>query len=193
MKSNMINFLMFAVGAAIGSAVTWKLVKTKYERIANEEIGSVKEVFSRRNKKEKEPEEIEHGTVAHMLETKPDDVSKYADMLEELKYNEKGENDMKNADPYVISPDEFAELDDYQTVSLNYYADGVVADDIDEVVENVGSLIGWDSLNHFGEYEDYSVFVRNDALKTDFEILLDTRNYSDVIRLSPYRVETDDE
>lgn len=193
MKSNMINFLMFAVGAAIGSAVTWKLVKTKYERIANEEIESVKEVFSRRNKKEKEPEEIEHGTVAHMLETKPDDVSKYEAMLEELKYNEKGENDMKNADPYVISPDEFAELDDYQTVSLNYYADGVVADDIDEVVENVGSLIGWDSLNHFGEYEDYSVFVRNDALKTDFEILLDTRNYSDVIRLSPYQVETDDD
>lgn len=193
MKSNMINFLMFAVGAAIGSAVTWKLVKTKYERIANEEIESVKEVFSRRNKKEKEPEEIEHGTVAHMLETKPDNVSKYAAMLEELKYNEKGENDMKNADPYVISPDEFAELDDYQTVSLNYYADGVVADDIDEVVENVGSLIGWDSLNHFGEYEDYSVFVRNDALKTDFEILLDTRNYSDVIRLSPYQVETDDD
>lgn len=193
MKSNIINFLMFAVGAAIGSAVTWKLVKTKYERIANEEIESVKEVFSRRNKKEKEPEEIEHGTVAHMLETKPDDVSEYAAMLEELKYNEKGENDMKNADPYVISPDEFAELDDYQTVSLNYYADGVVADDIDEVVENVGSLIGWDSLNHFGEYEDYSVFVRNDALKTDFEILLDTRNYSDVIKLSPYRVETDDE
>lgn len=193
MKSNMINFLMFAVGAAIGSAVTWKLVKTKYERIANEEIESVKEVFSRRNKKEKEPEEIEHETVAHMLETKPDDVSKYEAMLEELKYNEKGENDMKNADPYVISPDEFAELDDYQTVSLNYYADGVVADDIDEVVENVGSLIGWDSLNHFGEYEDYSVFVRNDALKTDFEILLDTRNYSDVIRLSPYQVETDDD
>lgn len=193
MKSNMINFFMFAVGAAIGSAVTWKLIKTKYERIANEEIESVKEVFSRRNKKEKEPEEIEHGTVAHMLETKPNDVSKYAAMLEELKYNEKGENDMKNADPYVISPDEFAELDDYQTVSLNYYADGVVADDIDEVVENVGSLIGWDSLNHFGEYEDYSVFVRNDALKTDFEILLDTRNYSDVIRLSPYQVETDDD
>lgn len=193
MKSNMINFLMFAVGAAIGSAVTWKLVKTKYERIADEEIESVKEVFSRRNKKEKESEEIEHETVAHMLETKPDDVSKYSDMLEELKYNEKGENDMKNADPYVISPDEFAELDDYQTISLNYYADGVVADDIDEVVENVGSLIGWDSLNHFGEYEDYSVFVRNDALKTDFEILLDTRNYSDVIRLSPYQVETDDD
>ena len=193
MKSNMINFLMFAIGAAIGSAVTWKLVKTKYERIADEEIESVKEVFSRRNKKEKEPEEIEHDTVTHMLETKPNDVSKYASMLEELKYCEKGENDMKNADPYVISPDEFAELDDYQTVSLNYYADGVVADDIDEVVENVGGLIGWDSLNHFGEYEDYSVFVRNDALKTDFEILLDTRNYSDVIRLSPYRVETDDE
>ena len=36
---------IFAVGAAIGSAVTWKLVKTKYEKIADEEIESVKEVY----------------------------------------------------------------------------------------------------------------------------------------------------
>ena len=45
MKDTLNNVLIFAVGAAIGSAVTWKLLKTKYERIAQEEIDSVKEVF----------------------------------------------------------------------------------------------------------------------------------------------------
>ena len=39
---------MFAAGAAIGALVTWKLVKNKYERIAQEEINSVKETFAKR-------------------------------------------------------------------------------------------------------------------------------------------------
>ena len=43
MKCKFINVLVFAAGAAIGSAVTWKVVKTKYERFAQEEIESVKE------------------------------------------------------------------------------------------------------------------------------------------------------
>ena len=46
MKCKFVNVLMFAVGAAIGSAVTWKVVKTKYEKIAQEEIESVKEAFA---------------------------------------------------------------------------------------------------------------------------------------------------
>lgn len=40
--------------------------------------------------------------------------------------------------------------------------------------------IGDDALGHFGEYEDDSVFVRNDEEQTDYEILLDGRNYHDV-------------
>ena len=46
MNCKFINVLMFAAGAAIGSAVTWKVVKTKYERIAQEEIESVKEAYA---------------------------------------------------------------------------------------------------------------------------------------------------
>ena len=82
--------------------------------------------------------------------------------------------------PYVISPDEFGNEFDYEEVSLTYYADGVLTDDQDNIIEDVEGLVGLDSLNHFGEYEDDSVFVRNDALQTDYEILADLRNYSDV-------------
>ena len=48
MKDTLSKIVIFAVGAGIGSAVTWKLLKAKYEQIAQEEIDSVKEVFSKR-------------------------------------------------------------------------------------------------------------------------------------------------
>jgi hypothetical protein len=83
--------------------------------------------------------------------------------------------------PYVITPEEFGERDDYETASLTYFADGILADDTDQMVEDVDDTVGTDSLTHFGEYEDDSVFVRNDDLKCDYEILLDVRKYADVI------------
>ena len=33
MNQKIVNVLIFAVGAAIGSAATWKFVKDKYEKI----------------------------------------------------------------------------------------------------------------------------------------------------------------
>ena len=70
MKNALINLAMLAVGAAIGSAVTWKLVKTKYERIAQEELlettSKADAIFdgSRFNYELKCPEYIENGTIA---------------------------------------------------------------------------------------------------------------------------------
>ena len=83
--------------------------------------------------------------------------------------------------PYVISPDEFGE--DYETETLTFYSDGVLVYYIsDELVEDVDATIGSDSLSHFGEYEDDAVYVRNDSLKKDFEILRDSMKYSEVKR-----------
>ena len=52
-------------------------------------------------------------------------------------------------------------------------------DEDDSPIVDIEYLVGEDSLDHFGEYEDDSVFVRNDDLKTDFEILLDEASYYD--------------
>ena len=91
--------------------------------------------------------------------------------------------------PYVISPDEFGEFEDYERISLSYYADQILADEDDEKVEDVDNVVGLESLTHFGEFEDDSVFVRNDRLKCDYEILLDQRTYSDVIKQRPHQTE----
>lgn len=98
--------------------------------------------------------------------------------------------DEKEAYPYVISPEEFGEKEDeygesYDIITLHYYSDKILTDDRNELLEDVEYTVGYDSLNHFGEYEDDTVFVRNDRLKADYEILLELEKYSDVKKRGP--------
>lgn len=209
MKCKFINVLMFAVGAAIGSAVTWKVVKAKYEKIVQEEIDSIKEVFADRLTNLQD--QIDDYVEADAAEEWADRANKIDwNSLEDLEdecdipdsdrdeyallasiYNndeEGGVNDMRKA-PYVISPDEFGELDDYNRISLTYYSDGTLEDEERDIVSDVDDLIGEESLTHFGEYEDDSVFVRNEYLKTDFEILKDYRAYESANSIGPGRVD----
>lgn len=193
------GFVMFVLGAAVGSVVTWQYTKKKYEQIAQEEIDSVKEIFSRRES----AADVEivtpepHTAKIGKPEEKPD-ITEYAARLERDGYTnysnvgaeqKKEEQETMEIKPYVISPEEFGEFEDYERISLSYYADQVLADEDDEKVDDVDNVVGLESLTHFGEFEDDSVFVRNDRLKCDYEILLDQRTYSDVIKQRPHQME----
>ena len=192
------SFLAFVAGAAIGSVITWKLVKDKYEQIAQEEIDSVKDTFRNRtketepNSEESEDEtETESGRRNKKNLEKPD-IFAYASKINDMGYrnysgisqdkaDEEDEEEREEMDePYIISPEEFGELDGYEKITLYHYSDGVLTDDDNEPVEDVTNTVGDDYVDHFGEYEDDSVFVRNDRLKCDYEILLDEDKYSDV-------------
>lgn len=170
--------IVFGIGAAIGSLVTWQCVKKRYERIAQEEIDSVKEVFSRKEAAVSEPgEEVDPSIEV----VEGPDISDYEDKVDALGYTGKEKEAEETMDkPYIIKPEEFGEFSDYERISLTYYADGMLADEDDELIEDVESIVGFDSLSHFGEYEEDSVFVRNDRLKCDYEILLDHRKYTEV-------------
>lgn len=184
MMNGMTKLIIFTAGAVIGSAVTWKLVKDKYERIANEEIKSVKERYSKKTAKDSDTDELDDVSLADTIK----EVEEYLNKIDESGYstenNKKGgAKSMKNDRPYIIAPEEFDDQPDYDAVSLTYYEDGVVTDMWDEKIDDdeVEDLIGRDALTHFGEYEEDSVFIRNDNLKTDYEILRDYRRYSDVV------------
>lgn len=187
----------FILGAVAGAAVSWKVLEEKYKQIAQEEIDSVKEVFSQRQSEweqmkfediENEPEPKQP-----VVPAKPD-IRELASKIQEEGYvryssNEKPEQNIEeNVErPYVIAPDEFGEIFEYETISLTYYADGILADDMDELVDDVEDVVGLDFHEHFGEYEDDSVFIRNDVYKADYEILLDPRNYADIVNLDPHQ------
>lgn len=186
-KNILSKTFIFVVGAAVGSVVTWKLVEKKYADLADKEIESVVESF--RARYETEDTETSEDVVDDDEEADcPDEyyeiirkngysTEQTADSNDEEEIEEEEEEDMDR--PYVISPDEFGDCD-YAQVSLTYHTDGIVSNDRHKIIANVDELIGIESLDHFGEYEDDSVFVRNDKLKTDFEILMDYRAFSEI-------------
>ena len=181
MSSMISKIVIFITGAALGSVVTWKLLQKKYNEMLNEEMSSFKKEM--REVKERHDERIEtlNTTIKNMYEdTIQETTSKhYRGLLNDLGYDDE-ELEPK---PYVISPEEVGNTDeDYELISLNYYEDGVLADDWDEPIEDIERVVGKDSLNHFGEYEDDSVYVRNDRLKCEYEILLRAGKFADVIR-----------
>lgn len=223
MNKKLFGAFLFTAGAAIGAVVTWKIVKTKYEEIAQEEIDSVKEEYNTlKNLMQKEVAACRKLIDANKTdedETQEADDEYYPDdderdftehekeMVDYYKLssryrssaNENSENDdnCKEGDngdedyldgpngPYVITPEEFnSSPPGFNVQPLDYFADGVLADgwgvklDIDET-------IGEDSIEHFGEYADGILYVRNERNEIDYEVTLDPRTYDEAVRLSP--------
>ena len=208
MNSTLKGVLIFVLGAAAGSLATWKLIEKKYKDIAQEEIDSVKDTFSKMKKNEytdkledyPDFEEFDDSDDSYDSDEEPKseqkidrnnkpDIVEYAKILSETGYTnyaerqdkkeKKGVEPVEDERPYVISPDEFGEKDGYENVTLTYYADGVLTDYFDNVISNVDEVVGFDSLDHFGEYEDDVVFVRNEKMETDYEILRDLRDFNE--------------
>lgn len=191
---NLKSLLIFATGVVTGSLATYKFVKKKYEMIADEEIESVKKAFSNKDAAEvgkdvrkgldeglKEENEKAKQAAQHIAEQAG--YTNYSNLSK--KDTEEEEKEEKMNRPYVISPDEFGDEEDYIQVDLTYYADGIVADEDNEIVEDIDEIIGFDSLNHFGEYEDDAVYVRNDARRAEYAVVRDNGTYKDSLKYSP--------
>lgn len=207
MNNNISKLFMFAMGAAIGSFSAWFYAKKKYEKIANDEIRSMREYFRRREKElleddtEEEAEETEGEPESSKEEN---DKGIYSNIIKESGYvrygkssnqnnSEEAEGNDVDDEPYVIRPDLFDTLDDYESMTLTYYADGVLADMFDVPIDNPDTLVGTDFVDCFNadEVDGDVVYVRNERKKTDFEIIEDLRNYSDMMK-NKMRLEEDE-
>ena len=190
MNCKLFNVLSFTAGVVIGSAVTWKLLKTKYdkeyEEKYQEEVKEAKEFY-----KKKSEASVQNGEIISTknLNNKPD-IMEYAAKIKELHYTGeeeqlemeyvRKEDDSMKDEPYVISEEEFDEAG-YDTETLTYYADGVLTDWYNELIDNPEEFVGKNVLENFDELADGdTVFVRNDNHMTDYEIQRDHRNYNDV-------------
>ncbi len=193
MNSKVAFILGTIIGAGIGVAGTYSYFKDKYEKLAEEDFNS-RRVFDE-DKKDESEEPVAEKTADSRTVDKPS-IAEYAARLQKEGYvnysdmqDKKQKQEIAVDRPYVIQPSDFGEFDDYEKISLTYTADGVLLDDMNEIVDDIEETVGEDSLEHFGEYEDDSVYVRNDAKKCDYEILLDQRNYQEILETHPHRTE----
>ena len=197
MNRKLSNVLLFTAGVAVGSLVTWRYFKSKYEVVEDEIEEKTEETEGETETEDEDPEVSE----SKMSYKKPP-LKEYVKMVEDNGYVPKthmeevkeeianGEWDDKDVyEPFIIRPEEYGELHAYETLSLNYYADGVLTDELDNPSEDVESLVPADCADHFGEYEDDVVHVRNDNLECDYEILRDLRKFTDVVGEYPYPTE----
>lgn len=198
MNSTLSKILIFVGGVGTGAAITWRLLKPYYEKIVTDELQSIKEAYERKYKGEQQGKNTTDEVDDEQTDVKDnEDAKEYIDIVVTEGYMNYSDvqqmtKNIRNINqPYVISPDEFGDMGDYDIEYLTYYADGTLADEADEPITDVDNVVGRDALNHFGTdtSEPELVFVRNDDLRKDFEISLDSRKYSDVINNGPQLTE----
>lgn len=182
--------LYFLLGVGVGSAVTYFVLKDKFAAIAQEEIDSVKDAYKPIHKQEQEE------PIKTNMEEKPP-IKEYFKKVEESGYKDYSTKVERPDDPvhkpfredaYIITPEEFGEIEDYEQESLIIYSDGVIANDIDdEIFEEADEKLTPDFNDHIGDYEDNVVHIRNDIEKTDYAVYRDNRTYEEVTGNKPSR------
>lgn len=168
------NVLIFLGGAVTGGLVTWKLVEKKYRDLADEEIESVVERFSK-------PCQLD---VAEPIETE-----EYEEKVEKLNYSTINEN-KEEVNPKtekkktkstvkveVIKMEDFGTKDDFDTATLILWNDGFVTTDQNEVISQPSEIIG-NALSYFDKNDELDcVYVRNKTTKIDYEILKSEKDF----------------
>lgn len=184
------GLLIFAAGLAVGAVAGAVIVKNKVLADAKAEIDEVREYY-RESRGVKEVEEVK--------EKVEETIDRIQDLIEEHETEPKTEKEHTNYnqiakmytsknefqtpmydDPFVIDPSEFGENPEYDTETLTYFADGVLVDDVDDVIEEPDIVVGLENLKVFEEFGATTVYVRNDIYRTDYEIIRDDWNYSDL-------------
>ena len=183
------GLLIFAAGLAVGAVAGAVLVKNKVLADAKAEVeevrkyyresrGVVEEVEEKEEVKEVEKKEYELKDIQVKDEPKTG-LTNYSQITKMYMSKDEFQTPMYD-DPFVIDPSEFGENPEYDTETLTYFADGVLVDDVDDVIEEPDIVVGLENLKIFEEFGATTVYVRNDIYKTDYEIIRDDWNYSDL-------------
>lgn len=186
------GLLIFAAGLAVGAVAGAVIVKNKVLADAKAEIDEVREYYREsRGQKDEHVEEVKEVKEVEKKEYELKDIQikdEPKTEKEHTNYNQiakmyTSKNEFQTPmydDPFVIDPSEFGENPEYDTETLTYFADGVLVDDVDDVIEEPDIVVGLENLKVFEEFGATSVYVRNDIYKTDYEIIRDDWNYSDL-------------
>ena len=197
MNDKLSSVIIFCGGVFIGGFLTWDFFKTKYEKIADEEIASVKETFEHREPRPDKNYKVEEALKGNdeYINVSPGVAERIVKIIDSNGYRnysntaietdkKGGTADMELKQPYVITPEQYEDNVDYTKVSLTWYNDEVLEDDWGNVLDP-DDVIGSDALKTFGQYEKDSVFVRDDDEQIDYEVLLDTRSYKETYGHDP--------
>ena len=182
--------LAFAAGALCGFAGSWYFAKQHYEDIANQDFKKrLKESRSEKSPVEKIEKAKPKNAKTTVWSGDKGDLKDYVDYINKYdsrdvttipkrKKKQEVEEEQPEDTIKIISEEEFGEDDEYDIITLTYYANDILADDNNEIIDNRLDIVGdIDYLNEFDE--DDSIYVVNNNHKAYYEILRDEDAYPD--------------
>jgi hypothetical protein len=198
-----------AVGFAVGYRIAEKRLKPRYEKYAEAEIGQMREHYLRKmraatpkppveqvvveveERNERGFTEAEQKAIDEVNEKFPADEEKETTQVnvfeasEEWNYQYELAHRSKHV-PYIIHLDEFTENapEHDQTTYTYYEIDDVMADSRDTTIEDMDASIGLGNLGRWGHgsNDPNVVYVRNEVLGLDVEIVRDRGSWSETVR-----------
>lgn len=190
MNENSIKtFMIFTIGVATGAGSAILIMKNKYEKLVQEEIDSIREVQDRKkdNSEEKSVWVIDDEDKTIMID--------YAEMAGTydggtIQDHYISEDQLKEAradadKPYIISVEDFSEeMPHYDKETILYYeVDNTLADNNDEIIQDVSGTIGDNALESFGVDSDDEdiVYIRNGRLGIDYEVIRQHKSFAEYI------------
>lgn len=180
MNSKLLGAFLFIAGSAVGFWAAHTTISRRYKQ----ELDQINDDLNTYFREHEKP--LTASTKAPRPAAEPCTQS-VAEMAHTLGYAEAAKS-AASPSPRVISMEDFGELDDYDEISLTYYADETLTDDTDHPMgeDEIEDTIGRANLKRFEQCEGDAVYIRNDRLKADYEILLDERSYAEILRSKPY-------
>lgn len=185
---------IFAAGTLVGAAVAARAVKEKYQQEAEEEIAEMREYYRELKKEATKVDTTEDDTKEESKEdfrpieelAEAEGIIKDKGYVNYTNYNDTDysennkEEQVDEDEIYIIDPEEFGgENGEYDTATLTYFKDGVLADEVDEIV-TYNVIGGEENLQPFKDYPDCTaVYVRDDNIMVDYEILRDPYQYDE--------------
>lgn len=190
--------VIFLLGAAAGSYITYqKMIEDEEERINAEVETALERLRCNEVKKESvkvsemkeeerkhvKAENLAYAKVAKQYREFEEDAEKMndADLNKHLAEREHPTDDEKEKTPviYEITKEEYDESDFVGLTYTYFNEDDILLDEGDDVVDKPEELVG-DMLSQFDDRQEV-MYVRNNALGIDFEIIRRFSSYAEDI------------
>lgn len=191
-------------GAFVGYRWAYRRLEAKFADIAEQEIDSMRDHFRKRlvARDEKPPVEelkkvvkdagydvtdpTQNGEVAVAPVPEPETRNVFEDTAVDPQEDWDYEAELAQRSPekpYVIHIDEYGEQEGHEEMSLTWYADDVLSDQQDKLVDDPNRVVGMENLDKFGHGSNDStiVYIRNEKLGVDIEVSKSDHTYAQAV------------
>lgn len=189
-----VAFTALGIGGFAGYKFAERKLTTKYDKMLDKEIAETEAFFTGRNSArfptekpadelDEELEEVEKAIVRNIRQynrapSRPDTVLQVPEIIEEVVIQESD-----SEDPVLISFEDYNNSGpEAQQLTITYYAeDDILADEADNVIENVEATVGIDNLDFIRHSDKLTFYIRNRGSALEFEVDKVQRSYSETV------------